>query len=78
VSYFTSASDAQAVLTAFKNGDAEILGFKANGDIVIRVDNVTGYWTDSVKAPTGTSTNVFFIKGTSSTSVVPYNPNYKP
>jgi len=78
VSYFASASDAQAVLTAFKNGDAVVLGFKRDGNIVVRVDKVTGHWIDAAVAPTGTQTNVFFIKGTNSASVVPYNPNYRP
>ncbi|MDR2974815.1 MAG: hypothetical protein LBV00_08905 [Propionibacteriaceae bacterium] len=74
VSYFTSIDDAQAVLDAFKSGDAKVLGFKGNGDTVVRVDSVTGSY---VNGELTADTHIFFIKGTKSPSVVPYQPGYK-
>lgn len=76
VSYFQSQADADTVWKAFKNGDAKVLGFKPNGDIVIRVKGAKGMWFHRTSAPTGVSTDVFFIKGTAHPSIVPYDPNF--
>jgi len=82
-SYFESADQAQRVLDAFHNGPArmiEILGVKKNGDIVVRVPEVTGRWVNRGLGAgfPGVETHVFFIKGTKYPSVVPYNPAYRP
>jgi hypothetical protein len=76
-SYFTSADDAQSVLNAFRSGSAEILGMKGS-DIVVRVPGVTGFNVNPGSGFPNQATNVFFIKGTSSPSVVPHNPAWKP
>jgi hypothetical protein len=77
--YFNSPAEAQQVLDDVHSGAATILGVKSNGDIVVRTPNVTGQ-NMNVNAPNGKqqATNVFFIKGTSSASVVPYSPNWTP
>ncbi len=76
-SYFMSADDAQRVLDDFHSGAAEILGVKGN-DIVIRTPNVTGFNVNLGAGFPNQATNVFFIKGTRSPSVVPYNPAWTP
>ncbi|AXE37443.1 polymorphic toxin type 50 domain-containing protein [Acidipropionibacterium virtanenii] len=76
-SYFKSAEDAQDVLDAFHNGDAQVLGVKGN-DIVVRVNSVTGFNQNPRLGYIDQPTHVFFIKGTKSPSVVPYNPRWKP
>jgi hypothetical protein len=76
-SYLNSADDAQRVLDDFHNGAAEILGVKGN-DIVVRAPNVTGINVNPGSGYPSQMTNVFFIKGTSSPSVVPFNPAWTP
>ncbi|MDR0417368.1 MAG: hypothetical protein LBH76_08695 [Propionibacteriaceae bacterium] len=76
-SYFLKPDDAQAVLNAFNRGDAAVLGAKKTGEIVIEVPSVTGYYVNSKYDVVSTPTHVFFIKGTTSPSIVPYNPNFK-
>ncbi|MCB0879170.1 MAG: hypothetical protein KDC46_09350 [Thermoleophilia bacterium] len=76
-SYFHTIDDAQAVLDAVHNGQATVLGNKPNGNLVVRYDGVTGYNVNLSAGYPSQATNVFFIKGTSSTSVVPYNPAWK-
>lgn len=76
-SYFNSADDAQRVIDDFHSGAAEILGVKGN-DIVVRTPNVTGFNVNPGAGFPNQATNVFFIKGTRSPSVVPYNPRWTP
>ncbi len=76
-SYFNSADDAQGVLDAFHSGSAQVLGTKGN-DIVVRVPGITGFNHNPGAGFPNQATNVFFIKGSSSPSVVPYNPAWKP
>ena len=76
-SYFNSVDDAQRVLDDFHSGAAEILGFKGK-DILVRTRNVTGTNVNPGAGFPQQATNVFFIKGTKSPSVVPYNPMWKP
>ncbi|WP_199422439.1 putative T7SS-secreted protein [Actinotalea solisilvae] len=75
--YFLSAADAQRVLDDFHSGIAEALGMK-HGDIVVRADRVTGYNNNPGAQHPDQPTNVFFIKGTTSPSVVPFNPEWTP
>lgn len=77
-SYFLDASEPQRVLDAFHSGDFELLGFKPNGDVVIRVRDATGYNMNERLGYINQPTNVFFIKGTVRPSVVPYNPTWTP
>lgn len=76
-SYFNSADDAQRVLDEFHSGVAEVLGIKGN-DIVVRTPNVLGVNVNARAGYPRQVTNVFFIKGTSSPSVVPHNPAWAP
>lgn len=76
-SYFRSMDDARQVLDDFHSGVAEILGLKG-ADIVIRTENVTGYNNNVGAGYVDQPTHVFFIKGTRSPSVVPYNPEWTP
>ncbi len=76
-SYFRSMVDAQRVLDDFKSGAAEVLGVKGN-DIVVRDLSVTGINVNPGAGFPSQPTNVFFIKGGSSPSVVPFNPAWKP
>lgn len=76
-SYFNSADDAQGVLDAFHGGAAEVLGVKGN-DIVVRVPGITGFNHNPGAGFPNQLTNVFFIKGSTSPSVVPYNPVWTP
>lgn len=76
--YFTDAADAQSVLDAFHDGSAEVLGFKSNGDPVIRVEGVSGFHNNHGAGYHDQLTDVFFIKGTRRVSVVPYTPNWTP
>lgn len=76
-SYFNSADDAQGVLDAFHSGGAQVLGTKGN-DIVVRVPGINGFNHNPGAGFPNQPTNVFFIKGSSSPSLVPYNPAWKP
>ncbi|WP_420112809.1 hypothetical protein [Pseudactinotalea sp.] len=74
--YFAEPQAAQAILDAFHDGSAEVLGLKPNGDVVLRVEGVTGFHVSG--SYHDQLTNVFFVKGTVSPSVVPYNPEWLP
>jgi len=76
--YVTSLDDARQVLADYHSGRATVLGMTRNGDIVIRTDSVTGYNNNPGTGHLNQSTNVFIIKGTSSPSVVPANPYWRP
>ncbi len=76
--YLNSMDDAQAVLTAFRNGRAAILGRSSQGFPVVRFNGVTGTNVNVSAGFSNQPTNVFMIKGTASPSVVPVNPNWVP
>ncbi|WP_146847740.1 hypothetical protein [Cellulomonas terrae] len=76
-SYFSSADDAQRVLDDFHSGAAEVLGRKGD-DIVVQDLSVTGFNHNPGAGFPDQATNIFFIKGSVSPSVVPYNPNWTP
>ena len=65
------------MLDDFHSGAAEILGVKGN-DIVVRTPSVTGFNHNPGAGFPNQPTNVFFIKGSSSSSAVPYNPTWTP
>ena len=73
-----SLDDAQAVLDAVHNGGATILGKSRQGNIVVRFEGVTGFNNNPGAGFVNQPTNVFMIKGTASTSVVPTTPSWKP
>jgi len=77
-SYMNSVADAQKILDAYHAGQTTILGQNAQGFPVVRFDGVTGTNVNSKVGITNQPTNVFIIKGTSSPSVVPTNPNWSP
>jgi hypothetical protein len=74
--YFNSLDDAQSVLDAFHSGSAQVLGTTRSGNIVVRVPGVTGFNNNPTAGFVDQATDVFFIKGSSSVSVVPANPNW--
>ena len=74
--YFNSLDDAQGVLDAFHSGSAQVLGTTRSGNIVVRVPGVTGFNNNPAAGFVDQATDVFFIKGSSSVSVVPANPNW--
>lgn len=76
--YFNSVDDAQAVLDAFHDGSAEVLGVSASGNIVVRVPSVTGFNHNVGAGYLDQPTDDFFIKGSSSVSVVPAAPTWSP
>ncbi len=75
--YFHTADDAQRVLDDFHSGAAQVLGVKGN-DIVVRAPGISGVNVNRASGHPRQVTNVFFIKGTRSPSVVPFNPRWKP
>jgi hypothetical protein len=77
-SYLNNKADAQAVLDAYHSGSATILGKSSQGFPVVRVDSVTGTNVNVASGFPNQPTNVFIIKGTTSPSIVPTNPNWKP
>ena len=76
--FFASATEAQSVLNAFHDGSATVLGVTKSNQIVVRVPGVTGFNNNVGAGYLKQPTNVFFIKGQKSVSVVPANPNWKP
>ena len=76
--FVNSIEDAQAVLDAVHSGDAKLLGTSKSGNLVYRCDAVTGTNVNIGAGVTGQPTNVFMIKGTTSVSVVPTSPTWKP
>ncbi len=76
--YFIDGKDAQAVLTAFHEGRVTILGRRPNGNLLVRCDDVTGFNHNPGAGYHDQPTHVFMLKGTTSVSVVPIDPNAKP
>jgi len=75
-SVMRSQVDAQQVLDAYRSGDATVLGQTQQGFPVVRYDGVTGLNNIPGAGFVNQETNVFIIKGTSSPSIVPTNPNF--
>lgn len=76
--YFNDPSDAQNVLDEFHNGSAEVLGVTSGGFVAVRSPNVTGFNHNPRAGYSNQVTDVFFIKGTKSVSVVPASPVWTP
>ncbi len=76
--FLNSLDDAQAVLDAVHSGNARFLGISKAGHQIYRVNGVTGTNVNLGASITGQPTNVFMIKGTTSPSVVPTSPLWKP
>ena len=75
--YFHSASDAQRVLDEFHSGAAQVIGTTKSNYIVVRSPTVTGFNHNVGPGYLAQPTDVFFIKGSSTVSVVPANPGWK-
>lgn len=74
-SYLLSLEDAQKILDLYRSGRVDILGYRGHPPgPVVRVPGVTGYNNNSAHGFIGQPTNVFWIKGTRSPSVVPISP----
>ena len=76
--FLNSIDDAQSVLNAVHSGKATFLGTSKAGHQVYRFNGVTGTNVNLGAGITGQPTNVFMIKGTTSPSVVPTSPLWKP
>lgn len=76
--FLNSVDDAQSVLNAVHSGKATFLGTSKAGHQVYRFNGVTGTNVNLGAGITGQPTNVFMIKGTTSPSVVPTSPLWKP
>ena len=76
--FLNSVDDAKSVLNAVHSGKATYLGTSSQGHLVYRFNGVTGTNVNLRAGITGQPTNVFMIKGTTSPSVVPTNPFWKP
>lgn len=76
--YFLDRRQAQMVLDQLHDGRAEVLGNK--GDfIVVRARGITGAFHESPRWGFHRQpTDVFFIKGTATVSIVPTNPHWRP
>ncbi len=76
--YLNSMDDAQKVLDAVHTGKATILGTSKQGHLVVKVEGVVGTNVNIGAGFSNQSTNVFLIKGTTSPSIVPTSPTWKP
>ncbi|MEN5074739.1 polymorphic toxin-type HINT domain-containing protein [Isoptericola cucumis] len=77
--YFNDAADAQKVLDEFHDGTAAVLGINGKGDnpfVVVQSPNVRGVNHNPRSGYHHQPTDIFFIKGSSSPSVVPANPGW--
>jgi RHS repeat-associated protein len=75
--YLNNLDDAKAVLNAVHSGEAEFVRTMKSGNQVFKFTKVTG---TNVNAGGGITnqTNLFMIKGTTSPTIVPINPNWNP
>lgn len=76
--FLNSVDDAQSVLNAVHSSKATFLGTSKARHQVNRFNGVTGTNVNVGAGITGQPTNVFMIKGTTSPSVVPTSPLWKP
>jgi len=76
--FLNNLDDAKAVLDAVHSGEATLLGTSKAGHQIYSFKGVTGTNVNVGAGVKGQPTNVFIIKGTTSPSVVPTNPNWKP
>ncbi len=76
--YLNSQKEADEVYDAIKNGNATYLGTTSQGHHVYRYNGVTGFNNNPGAGYTNQPTNVFMLKGSSSPSIVPTNPNFTP
>ncbi len=73
--YFTDPSQAQDVLNAYQQGAATIVGRGSDGGHIVIYNGATGYNNNPRAGYVDQPTNVFWIKGTNSPSVVPLAPS---
>ena len=71
--YFNDASQAQDVLQAYQRGEARVVGRGSDGGSLVVSEKVTGVHVNE-RMQVSQETNVFWIKGSSSVSVVPVDP----
>jgi RHS repeat-associated protein len=76
--FLNSMQDAQSVLDAVHNGQAQFLGNTNNGFPVFKYSNITGTNVNLGAGFPAQPTNVFIIKGTTRPSIVPTNPLWTP
>jgi RHS repeat-associated protein len=76
--FLNNVNDAQKILDAFRSGQTTIIGKTKQGFPIVSYKRVTGTNVNVSAGFSNQSTNVFMIKGTTSPSVVPMNPNWTP
>lgn len=72
--YLSNQKDAQAILDAYKSGQATVVGQTKQGFPIVKFDGVTGTNVNIGANIPSQPTNIFIIKGTKSPSIVPTNP----
>jgi len=77
-SYMDSLDDAETVLAEYHSGKAVVLGVTKNGHIVVKSPTITGHNVNVRHGFPDQETNVFLIKGTSSPSIIPTTPHWRP
>jgi hypothetical protein len=73
-SYFRQVSDAQDVLSAYQGGQTVVVGRGSDGGPIVRFDAGVGFNHNPGAGFPNQPTNIFWIKGSSSVSVVPMSP----
>ncbi|PTT78938.1 hypothetical protein DBR42_22470 [Pelomonas sp. HMWF004] len=73
-SYFLQMSDAQDVLAAYQSGQAVVVNRGKDGGPIVRFDAGAGFNHSPGAGYPNQPTNLYWIKGASSVSVVPVSP----
>lgn len=73
--YFKDMADAQEVMQAYQRGEAKVVGKGSDGGPIVEYKGVTGYNNNPKTGHTDQPTTRFWIKGSSSPSVVPVSPS---
>ncbi len=72
--YFKDVGDAQEVMQAYQRGEAKVVGRGSGGGQIVEYRGVTGYNNNPEAGFKNQPTQRFWIKGSSSPSVVPVSP----
>lgn len=72
--YFKDMGDAQEVMQAYQRGEAKVVGRGSDGGPIVECRGVTGYNNNPEAGFKDQPTQRFWIKGSSSPSVVPVSP----
>ena len=79
--YFDSIADAEAVFSAFRRGEVNVLAVRdiggRNPRVIFRYEGVTGFNNNPGAGYMNQPTNIFELKGSKSPSIVPKDPTWK-